>query len=283
MSVSSIFAVTITLCIISIFSIFSVSVNDITNTIEGTVQISAKVDYEYESAESLERIKSEIENIDGVKKITFYTKEDELNFYIEQNITNDEQRTIFAPYETEGNNPFHHMYYIDVYNGLDVETVATKIGEIEGIKSVNYGGSSAVLLVSMLNKVSYGGGILIASLGALALFLVSNTIKLTIYARKHEISIMRNVGASNGNIRTPFVIEGMLIGFIGSILPIVLTCVGYYYLYDYLGGIWFSNLFVMVEPYPFVLYLSGFLCSTGVLVGLIGSFVSVSRYLRLKR
>ena len=283
MSISSMSAVAITLCIISIFAIFSANVATITNTIEGTVQISVKIDYDYESSEDLTRIRAYIESIDGVSDVDFFTKEDELKYYIDRNASTEEQRAIFAPYEGEGNNPFHHMYYVNVEDGLEVERIASEIQKIEGVKSVNFGGSSAVLLISMLNKVSYGGAVLIAALGALALFLVANTIKLTIYAREHEIAIMRNVGASNNNVRSPFVIEGMIIGLCGAILPVVGTCCGYYYLYDYLGGIWFSSLLPMIAPYPFVMNISIFLVLIGVSVGLFGSFFSVTRYLRFKR
>lgn len=283
MSISSISTVTITLCIVGIFTIFFVNVESMKTAVEGTLQIAAKVSTDHESSEQITDIRSQIESIDGVSEVTFYTKDEELQFYIDQTITDEEQRSIFEPYEEEGNNPFHHMFYVNVEDGLLIDTVAETISDIEGVQNVSYGGSSAVLLISALNKLICGGGLLILALSLLALFLVANTIKLTIYAREQEISIMRNVGASNNNIRIPFVIEGGLIGLIGAIIPVIAMCQGYSYLYNFLGGIWFSSLFPMIQPLPLMGYVSLFLVLAGVVVGLLGSFLSTSKYLRLRR
>lgn len=283
MAVSSASAVTITLCLMSIFFIFSINLDAITESIEDTVQISVKIDFEHESSEQLNEINRQIKAIDGVSNTTFYTKEEELEFYIDLNSDDEASRAIFEPYKEEGENPFHHMYYVDVENGDLVQQVAGKIEQIEGVEEVNYGGESAVMLVTAMNSVRYGGMILVIALSALAIFLIANTIKLTIYARSKEISIMRSVGATNGYIRAPFVIEGMIIGFLGAVIPVLLSVFGYIYLYDQLGGIWFTDLFKMVDPQPFVLFLAGVLIGIGMLVGLVGSFLSVSKYLRWKR
>ena len=117
----------------------------------------------------------------------------------------------------------------------------------------------------------------------LAIFLIANTIKLTIYARSNEIAIMRDVGATNGFIRAPFVVEGMIIGALGAIIPILFTVFGYIFLYDKLGGVLFSEMFKLTPPHPFVLQLSLILLGIGMVVGLIGSFMSVTKYLRWKR
>jgi cell division transport system permease protein len=113
--------------------------------------------------------------------------------------------------------------------------------------------------------------------------LISNTIKLSISSRIKEIAIMRTVGAKNGFIRMPFVIEGILIGLMGSILPILVATVGYIYLYEALGGVFLAQMFVLQSPYPLVYYTAGILAGIAVVVGLIGSFVSVTRYLRWQR
>ena len=117
----------------------------------------------------------------------------------------------------------------------------------------------------------------------MSVFLIQNTIKLTIYARQDEISIEQSVGATNGFIRAPFVVEGMVIGVMGALIPIALTVYGYYYAYQFTGGYLISSMFRLVEPMPFVLYLSAGLLAAGVLVGLVGSYFSVSRYLKVKR
>ena len=113
--------------------------------------------------------------------------------------------------------------------------------------------------------------------------MIQNTIKLTISARKDEITIMRNVGATNSFIRSPFVIEGIIIGVLGAIIPVGLTIWGYTILYKQTGGFIVSNMFKLVKPNPFIYYVVGILLGLGVVVGLIGSILSVNRYLRWKR
>ncbi len=281
MAVSSASAVMITLTILCVFAIFSFNVDSITNTIEETVQISAKISFDHESDEQIKEINNQILAIEGVASTTFFTKEEELQFYIEMNADDEASRAIFDPYIED--NPFHNIYYIDLNSGEYVSEVSSKVSEIEGIDEVNYGGESTITLINALDSIRVGGLVLVLALSVLAISLISNTIKLTIYARSTEISIMRNVGATNGYIKMPFMVEGMIIGLIGSVIPIVAGSVGYVYLYDYLGGIWLSNLFKMIDPMPFVIYLSLGLLVIAMVVGLIGSFFSVTRYLRWKR
>lgn len=283
MAISSASAVTITLCLISIFFIFSYNINVITEGVEDTLNISVQIDYEYEADEQMQSIKKQIMNIPGVIAAEFVSKENELEFYIDSVCEDDQCRAIYTNYEESDENPMHHSYYVNVNDGKMISDVAAKIEQIDGVFRVNYGGNEAIMLVGALNSVQYGGAILVAALCALAIFLIANTIKLTIYARSKEISIMRCVGATNGYIRAPFMIEGMIIGFLGAIIPVLLTIFGYIYLYQALGGIWLSELFVMVKPHPFVLHLAGILILIGMIVGLIGSFFSVTKYLRWKR
>ena len=125
-------------------------------------------------------------------------------------------------------------------------------------------------------------GILVIALCFLAVYLIFNTIKITIDSRQDEIFIMRNVGAFNGYIRAPFLVEGIIIAVLGAIIPVLVLCAGYYYLYDYTGGILLAVI-RLIEPIPFLLYLALALLGVGVLVGFIGSYISVSKNLRLRR
>ena len=137
--------------------------------------------------------------------------------------------------------------------------------------------------MNVLDRVRFGVVILVVSLSALAIFLISNTIKLTIQARVKEIAIMRQVGATNGYIRAPFVIEGMIIGALGALIPIFVTIFGYIWIYQETGGFFLTRMFSLMPPHPTVLYIALILLGIGVFVGLIGSFMSVTKYLRWKR
>ncbi len=280
MSISSASAVTITLIIISIFAIFTANLEAMTHTIEGSVKISVMIDYDFSSQEQIDAIGVAITNIEGIDQVKFSSKDEELQFYIDS-FDNEKEKAVFEPYKAE--NPMHDAYYVTVKDGSDLSMIADKIRLIEGVYDINYGGESAVMLISALASVRNGGFIIVAALSFLAIFLIQNTIKLTIFARSNEIAIMRNVGAKNGFIRAPFVVEGIIIGILGSIIPIAFTMGGYLYLYDYLGGVLLSNIFVLVPPTPLVFYISLLLLALGVMVGFLGSFLSVSKYLRWKR
>ena len=131
----------------------------------------------------------------------------------------------------------------------------------------------------VVNKISIGA---VVALVVVTAFLITNTIKLAIYARKREIEIMRLVGASNISIKVPFVIEGLFLGFLGSIVPVIITIWGYTSLYDFFGGKLFSSSLVrLIEPTPFVYLASVLLVIIGILVGMFGSWQAVKKYLKI--
>ena len=276
MSVSSSSAVSITLVIISIFALVTLNMQNITSNIEGSVRISVMVDYDHE--DQIDSMREEIEAIDGIKNIEYYSKDEEFEKYI-SNFDEDEQ-AIFAPYRND--NPMHDAFYVEVSDGDQLVAIAHQIDAIDGT-SVEYGGDTATNLISMLNSMRFGGLIIAIALSLLAIYLVQNTIRITIFARAEEIWIMRNVGARNGYIRAPFLVEGIIIGVLGSVVPILLTIFGYIYLYDLLGGALLTDVFTLLPPHPFVLELSLGLLVLGVIVGFIGSYISVTKYLRWKR
>ena len=111
--------------------------------------------------------------------------------------------------------------------------------------------------------------------------LICNTIKLTIFARRNEIEIMRLVGISNFVIKLPFVIEGLFLGIFGAIIPIIASIWGYTIMYDELEGYLFTNFIKMIEPFPFVIYLSLLLLLVGAIVGMVGSYTTVRKYLKI--
>lgn len=280
MAVSSAIAVTITLILISIFVLFMLNVTQFTRNVEQGMEISVMISYDYESDEQEAALKEKIEALDGIKEIRYSSKEDELNYYINQF---DDEETRSAVESLVDDNPMHDAYYVEVVDGDTLRSTADAISKMEGVDSVNYGGESTVTMVKLMNTVRRVGSILVLALTILAVFLIQNTIKLTIYARQDEISIERSVGATNHFIRSPFVVEGMIIGMMGSIIPILLTIYGYRFIYNYTGGFVISSMFKLIKPMPLTLYTSAGLLLAGIIVGLIGSYLSATRYLRWKR
>ena len=153
---------------------------------------------------------------------------------------------------------------------------------MSGISSVQDGGSNTYTLINILHTTRNAGGILILALVGLAIYLIYNTIKITIATRKDEIWIMRNVGAKNSYIRAPFLVEGIIIGIFGSILPIGLIIYAYYELFEMTGGV-LGGVITLVPIMPFIVYIGAALLVIGIFVGFMGSYISVCKYLRLTR
>ena len=278
MSISSIMAVMVTLFLVSLFLLLTVNLQQITTSVQSKVQIHVQILNEV-SLDQIGELKREILEISGVVQVDFSDKDKELDRFI---ASYGEEGKIFEMYRGE-KNPLRNAFIIDVSEGELIDQVSTKIRLLDGIESVNYGGLNALKLIEILNSIRDSGLILVSVLGLLAIFLITNTIKMSIHSRMSEIQIMRTIGATNGFIRSPFLIEGILIGILGSILPIIITIFGYQYIYQSLNGVLLSSIFILRPVFPFVFELSYLIALLGISVGLLASFISVSRYLRTVR
>lgn len=279
MSVSSIFSVTITLVIIGVIGVMAVCINDMTYQVENNLTIHVKMEREVVQ-EDIDEVFVELKGLDHVKKVTYSSKAEELQKLIE---SFGEDGEIFNSPEYQGEgNPLGDAFIVEAKDASYLDKIAKKIENIEGVNKVNYGGQNTMDLVNSLEMVRNFGSIFILGLALITLFMISNTIKITITSRSTEIAIMRMVGASNWFIRIPFMIEGVLIGILGAIVPVAAIGFGYYYLYNMtINGTSFAlNLIQFRDPYPFILYFGGILAGLGAFVGLVGSFMSVRKFLK---
>ena len=275
MSFSSIFAVMITLSLIGVIGVLALNVQDISANIEEGVRIYVKLERNIDE-EAEKAVGEQILAIKGVKTATYSSKDDELTKLIEKQ--GEDGKELFESYRED--NPLGAAYEVEVNDSDKIAEVAEKIESIENVNTVNYGGESTQSMVKTLHTIQTGGMVFIVGLMIVALFMISNTIKITITTRATEISIMRMVGASNWYIRIPFMLEGMMIGLFGAIIPIILLVYGYGVIYDYTGGSLMSTMLVLKEPMPFIRDFSLVLAGLGAGVGLIGSFVSIRRFLK---
>ena len=182
---------------------------------------------------------------------------------------------------TEDDNPLQDTFLVKVKDINDIADVAKRIKKMDGVSIVKYGEGMVEQLISIfevVRKICMGTVIALVLVTA---FLISNTIKITIFSRRREIEIMRLVGASNINIKIPFIFEGLFLGIMGSILPIIATVYGYNLLYDNFDGQLFSPFIKLVEPDPFVLFVSLALLVIGILVGMFGSWRAVKKHLKI--
>ena len=277
MAFSAASAVTITLMLVGAFGVFAVNMAYLTQEIEQSISLSALIDYSVTDPSRITNMKNEIENMEAVDHVVYRTKDEEFDYY------NKEYPDLAEFSENyRADNPFHDAFLIYVKDGMDMEKVKNDVAAMSGISSVEDGGNNTYTLIHILHMIRNVGGILILALVALAVYLIYNTIKITIATRKDEIWIMRNVGAKNSYIRAPFLVEGVIIAIIGSILPIGLIIYGYYELYKMTGGV-LAGVITLIPVMPFVLYVAGALLAVGIFVGFMGSYISVCKYLRLTR
>ncbi|WLV23969.1 permease-like cell division protein FtsX [Aciduricibacillus chroicocephali] len=275
MTVAAVAAVTTTLVLVAASLAIILNLNQIAKKVEQDIQIDVLIDNTADEAD-IKLLGEELEQMDGVKSVVFSSKEDELKQLKKSFGDNARSWEIF-----EKDNPLNHVYKVKTSNPEDTVAKAKTIEKMNYVEKVNYG-EETVKRLFQFNKYARAIGIvLIVGLLFTAIFLISNTIKLTIMARSKEIGIMKLVGATNGFIRWPFFIEGMLLGLLGSVVPIILILSGYYYLDHYVKGK-ISYSFMDLLPYnPFAFELSIIVILLGVLIGVWGSVMSIRKFLKI--
>ena len=276
LSLASISCITITLIIVAIAIMASFNINNFTAEIEKDLTIVVFLDRDA-TEEDIKDVKTNIEKISNVEKITYISK-DEVKKEMQQE--SEVLDKILDGY-SEGESPLKDTYQVKVKNIEQIKDTADRIKKINSVSVVRYGEGMVEKLVSAFDsvkKVTYG---VVIALVVVTVFLIVNTIKLTISARRREIGIMRLVGASNFTIKTPFIVEGMILGLLGSIIPIIFTTYGYMAFYKHFDGYLFSKLIVLIKPEPFIYTTSLMVVIIGILVGMIGSASAVKKYLKI--
>ena len=276
LSLASISCITITLIVVAASIVMSYNVDNFTNLVEKDVTIVAFLDNDLKDDE-IEKLKEEIKTINNVQKYEFISKKDITKDMMD---SSDVFESIMENWSDE-ENPIQNTFQIKVKNILKIDNTAKAIKKIDGVTLVKYGEGMVDQLISVFDIVHKICLIAVVALILVTAFLISNTIKITIASREKEISIMRLIGASNLNIRIPFIIEGLLLGALGSIIPIVMTIYGYGALYERFGGQLFSPFIKLIEPTPFVYTTSLILLGIGVLVGMFGSWRAVKKHLKI--
>ena len=276
LSVASISCITITLLVVAFSVILSYNVEHFSESIrkDFTVVIFLKSDT---SKEDIEKIKTKIEATNNVEKLTFVSKDEAISKY-----GTDDTLGAYINTLDEKSNPFLDSYMLQVKDIENIKNTVDKIKKIEGVNNVNYGEEMVDELLPVFNVMNKASIMIVIALILVTAFLIGNTIKLAIFSRKREIEIMRLVGASNIAIKIPFVIEGLFIGILGSVIPIILSVYGYISLYNHFGGKLFgSSIAKLVSPTPFIYYTALILLLIGILVGMFGSYRAVRKYLKI--
>lgn len=281
LSIASVVCTTITLVIVALAIIVAANVNSFTKDIGDSLTIIAFVDSKA-SDEEIAKVKSSLLEINNIRsdELLFKSKEDIKNETLENTEKGSTVYNIISSLTTD-NNPLESEFIVSVKDIEKLKSTATSIEKIDKVTKVKYSDSvvdKMIPVFDIVKKITIG---IILGLIVVTVFLICNTIKLTIFSRRSEIEIMRLVGTSNSVVRLPFVIEGLFLGIIGSIVPILVTVWGYIIAYDKLEGHLFSNVIKLIDPMPFVIYISIVLVVIGGIVGMLGSYRTVRRYLKI--
>ena len=276
LSLASISCITITLIVVSIAIILSYNVNNFTKEIEKDVTIVAFLDVDITDERILE-LGDEINVLNNVDTFTFESKMDIAEEMMESSET---YKNIMQDW-TEEESPLQDTYLVKVSDIEKIEEVAKQIESLDGVSVVKYGEGMVEQLVSVFDVVKNATIITVVALIVVTAFLIANTIKITIFSRRREIEIMRLVGASNINIKIPFIFEGLFLGIMGSIIPIFVTTYGYVELYKHFNGQLFSPIIKLITPEPFIYSVSLVLLVIGIVVGMFGSWRAVKKYLKI--
>ncbi len=274
LSVAAVACSTITLILVAVSIIVSYNVDSITKTLESelTIVVYLKKDV---PDEQIENLKSSFVKMKNVEEVEF---KDNDEWKLEMKEYSETYSTTLDYLEE---NPLLDSFIVKVKDVNYLKETTDAIREFEYVESANYGEGMAENLISAFGVIEKVTIFIVLALVFVTAFLISNTIKLTIFSRRNEIEIMRLVGTSNSTIKLPFVFEGFILGFLGSIIPILITIYGYVLLYDHFNGYILSPIITLVKPFNFVIYVSVILLVIGCVIGMIGSYRAVRKYLKI--
>ena len=276
LSLASISCITITLIVVSISILLTYNVNAFADNVQKDVTIVAFMNVNI-TAEEKDDVLEEIREISGIESYEYQSKTDIANDMME---SSEDLKNILSQY-TEETSPLQPTYLVKVKDINKIGNIAAKIEKIKGVDIVKYGEGMVEQLVSIFEIVKNISVGVVVALIIVTAFLISNTIKITIFSRKREIEIMRLVGSSNLNIKIPFIFEGLFLGILGSVIPIIITTYGYTILYKKFDGQLFSPFIQLIKPTPFIYQISLALLAIGILVGMYGSFKAVRKHLKI--
>lgn len=227
--------------------------------------------------QGIKDLELKLKNIDGVKDVKFISKDEGL-----ESMFQDWENKGYLLEEYKKDNPLPNSFKVTVNNIENINIVADDIKMIPGIEMVKYLSQEIVHLLTISKYMQLGGFGLIIALIFISIFLISNTIKLSINSRRKEIEIMKYVGATNNYITGPYVFEGILIGLVASLLAILAVKFGYTYIYNYIAGSK-SSIFseVLVNPDVIIYDFSIIFITLGVGIGILGSINSLKKLLKV--
>ena len=270
MSIASIGTVAVSLFVLGIVFVLVANMTKLCEALESQVQITA---YLSDDAKPQE-IEKSLKSMNRISKIEYIDKGEALKILGERL---GEQKKILDALGDE--NPLPSSFSVTVKSAEDVKPIAEKIGKLQGVEEVNFGQEAAANLFDLTHLVRLFGLILMLLLTFATIFIISNTIRLTVFARQKEIAIMKYVGATDAFIRIPFVLEGAFLGLAGGAIAAAFLRSFYS---SAVAKILSTLAFLpLIEQYPFLNNLTIGIVLSGIAIGVLGSTISLKKFLEV--
>ena len=267
-----------TMIIFGIFLILGENINHFVDEVESEqgIQVFVKNDA---TQEQIDELGEKIRAIDGVSTVDFVSKDEALEQMKERF---GDRQDLLDGYEGE-NNIFTASYVVTLTDLTKSKEVQEQINTYDAVKKITSKDEVVTTLINLANGIKIVTGVILALLIIISIFIIANTIKLTVHARRKEISIMKYVGATNGFIRWPFIVEGMIIGILASIISIVIVGGAYTFISDKLVSSEFMqlinmNLISFSDMFNSIIFVYMLL---GIGIGVLGSVISMRKYLKV--
>ena len=273
MSFASISTVAVSLLVLGMFLMIFLNTNNLAQYLENQVQISV---YMQDSAtdKELASVKDKLTKMPGVVKVTQVSKQEALERFRKRLGDQDQLLNSLGK-----ENPFPNSFEVQVDNPERIKVLTPQIGQLNKVETAKFGQEVVEHLFQLTKILRFGGLLLVVFLAMATLFIISNTIRLTVFARRKEVIIMKYVGATDWFIRWPFILEGMTLGFFGAVVAFILINSIYSGL---LTRIHATLAFLPLLPTsPLLFYVDLFLLAAGTGIGALGSYISLRKFLRV--
>lgn len=273
MSIASVSTVALSLLILGMFLIMVLNLNHMASALESQVQISVYLQDNLSDRDTRE-VGTRITKLPGVVQVTYVNKDEALARFKSRL---GEQQGILTV--LGDSNPLPNAFEVKVDKAERVKPVAQAVSQFKGVENARFGQEIIDQLFTITRMVRIAGLALIVFLAMAALFIISNTIRITVFARRKEIGIMKYVGATDSFIRWPFLIEGMILGFGGALIAVLLLTKAYGMFTE---QIYEKLVFLPLIPkYPFLTYITVVLLVAGTIIGALGSTISLKRFMKV--
>lgn len=273
MAIASVLTVTLSMFILGIFLSAVLNINHLASYLENQVEMTVYLKDGLKTQQVM-TVGSRLKSLSGLKEIAFTDKDQAMEEF--RNRMGEQAGLL----DSINGNPLPASYQTSFNSPDELKMAVNIVRNYSEVEEVQYGQDVIEQLYRIAKVIRISGIILILFLSAAELFIISNTIRLTVFARRREIQIMKYVGATNGFIRWPFLFEGMIIGLIGSTIASILLCLGYNLILEEMteaGLVFFS----LIPFWPFMSYVSLFILASGIIIGALGSAISLRKYMKV--